>query len=154
MPFEIERKFLINELPARWQEFRNERIAQGYLFNSKEGVVRVRQKGNRFFQTIKKSGLKIREEIEFELSKSQFDQMWEYASKQVISKTRYYIPYHSYTIELDIFEDSLQGLVVAEVEFKSEQESNLFKPPVWFGKEITEDQRYQNNRLATNGIPS
>ena len=154
MPKEIERKFLVKRLPEGWQQHKHEMIAQGYLFNSKEGVVRLRRKGDSYFQTIKSQGKKVRDEIEFELSQSQFDLMWQYIKGQSISKTRYYIPFKSHLIELDLFEESLQGLILAEVEFEDEETCDQFMAPDWFGEEVTEDFRYHNSTLAIHGLPS
>jgi len=154
MPLEIERKYLVSNLPDGWQEQRHEIIAQGYLFNTEAGVVRIRQKGDYFYQTIKKSGKLIREEIEFSLSESQFQYLWPYTINNRISKTRYYFSFKSYTIEVDLFAGDLEGLILAEVEFPSEKESNQFKPPDWFDIDVTLDERYYNSYLATHGLPS
>jgi adenylate cyclase len=154
MPLEIERKYLVSNLPDGWQEQRHEIIAQGYLFNTEAGVVRIRQKGDYFYQTIKKSGKLIREEIEFSLSESQFQYLWPYTINNRISKTRYYFSFKSYTIEVDLFAGDLEGLILAEVEFPSEKESNQFKPPDWFDIDVTMDGRYYNSYLATHGLPS
>ena len=48
---------------------------------------------------------------------------------------------------------ALAGLRVVEVEFSSEQESDGFQIPDWFGPEITGDQRYRNRELAVHGLP-
>ena len=59
----------------------------------------------------------------------------------IISKKRYEIPHGAFTIELDIFEKDLEGLVVAEVEFDSVEEANEYVPPHWFGEEVTMDKK-------------
>ena len=64
-------------------------------------------------------------------------------------KTRYYIPYDKHTIELDIYEGIFKGLIVAEVEFESLDEANLFTPPAWFGEDISNNIEYRNKILAT-----
>ena len=58
------------------------------------------------------------------------------------------IPYQGYTIELDVFENDLSPLVLAEVEFETEEEANTFTPPEWFGKDVTFDGRYHNSFLS------
>ena len=58
------------------------------------------------------------------------------------------------TIEVDVYEGSLEGLVVAEVEFESEDEAGEFEPPAWVGEELTGDPRYANEALAVDGLPS
>ena len=70
-----------------------------------------------------------------------------------IEKIRYEIEYETSLIELDIYRGSLEKLITAEVEFKTESESTKFQTPSWFGREITDDKRYKNKNLALYGIP-
>ena len=65
-----------------------------------------------------------------------------------IEKTRYYIPCETYTIELDIYKGKHNGLVVAEIEFPSEDEAKALVLPTWLGKEITYDVSFRNKILA------
>ena len=74
--------------------------------------------------------------------------MVEKADGIIIRKKRYLIPYEQYTIELDIFEEPYEKLVIAEVEFDSEEEANAFCPPAWFGEDVTLDRRYHNSNLS------
>jgi CYTH domain-containing protein len=55
--------------------------------------------------------------------------------------------------ELDVYRGALAGLVVAEVEFRSEADAEAFRPPSWFADEVTGDPRFANQRLAVDGIP-
>jgi CYTH domain-containing protein len=64
------------------------------------------------------------------------------------------IPYGELKVELDVYEADLEGLKVAEVEFPSEDEAGNFQPPDWIGEEVTGDERYLNETLATRGRPS
>lgn len=70
------------------------------------------------------------------------------AEGTVIEKDRWRIPCGSYTIELDIFDGALAPLVLAEVEFPTEEEAAAFQPPDWFGEEVTYDPAYTNARLG------
>jgi len=154
MGYEIERKFLITDPPLNHQESASDKILQGYIIEgSDKSILRVRKKGDKFYQTIKKSGGLSRQEVEIELNQAQFDALWPLTEKQRIEKTRYYLDYDEHTIELDIFEGKLDGLIMAEVEFEDENVVNKFHPPDWFGEEVTEDNRYKNNNLAKKGIP-
>ena len=51
------------------------------------------------------------------------------------------------------FLDLLDGLIIAEVEFSSEQAADEFKPPAWLGRELTDDVRFSSKRLALQGRP-
>ncbi|MFP4548632.1 MAG: NUDIX domain-containing protein [Fidelibacterota bacterium] len=151
MAREIERKFLVKQMPDRLNAY--EKILQGYLsIESKDIEVRFRKKGKQYYQTIKRGTGLNREEIEIELTKEQFVMLWPLTREHRIVKRRYHIPYNRYIIELDIYADRYNGLVAAEVEFPSEQEAKEFCPPDWFGAEITEEVALQNNHLALNGI--
>lgn len=147
---EIERKFLLKKLPEGLSAFPHEKIRQGYL--NRKPVVRVREHGEHYTLTYKGEGLMAREEYNLPLDKESFLHLIEKADGRVIRKTRYRIPYQSYLIELDFFEDicidSTEPLVMAEVEFSSEEEARSFVPPDWFGQDVTDDPRYHNSNMG------
>lgn len=144
---EIERKFLIEKIPDL-TGCNCDEIKQGYFSINPEK--RVRQKGNKFILTEKGEGDLIREEKEIEIDIKTAKELFEKSKTYIIEKTRYYIPYDKYTIELDIYKGRHAGLVVAEVEFENEEDARNFKAPNWFGKEITYDKSYKNMMLAIN----
>ncbi|MFO7714533.1 CYTH domain-containing protein [Desulfosarcina sp.] len=155
MGLEIERKFLVDHLPAALAELTGSAIRQGYIIVAEGGVeLRIRQKQARFFQTIKAGEGLSRTEIEIELSQGQFQQLWPHTEGRRVSKTRYTVPVGDHTAELDAFAGELTGLFLVEVEFPSESASRHFSPPDWFGAEVTEDRRYKNKQLAVYGIPT
>jgi CYTH domain-containing protein len=93
-------------------------------------------------------------EEELEIEPGRFDRLWPLTEGRRIEKRRYEIPSEAgWTIELDVYAGALGGLVVAEVEFPSEQEAAAFAPPEWIGREVTDDPRYKNRRLACEGAP-
>lgn len=152
--YEIERKFLIEKLPENLQQYPATEITQGYLAITSDGTeVRLRKKEDRYFQTVKSGAGLQRGEVEIELSNDQFEQLWLMTEGKRIEKSRYEIPLAATKIELDVFRGVLQGLMIAEVEFRSIEQAKSFLPPSWFGKEVTEDDRYSNRNLARWGIP-
>ena len=154
MSKEIERKWLVLRLPDLTGLTAKE-ITQGYIAITADGTeVRLRQKGNKYYQTIKTDGDLERSEVEIELSKEQFDQLWPATAGKRIEKLRYEIPQAGLKIELDVYKGSLAGLLVAEVEFKSIDQGKQFVAPEWFGREVTEDKRYKNKNLAIEGVPA
>lgn len=154
MGIEIERKFLVDHLPASFANLTGVVIHQGYLIAAEGGVeLRIRQKQAGFSQTIKAGEGLSRTEIEIELSEHQFRQLWPYTGGRRVSKIRYTLPVGNHTAELDRFDGDLAGLVLVEVEFSSVDASRQFTPPDWFGVEVTEDSRYKNKQLAIYGIP-
>lgn len=144
---EIERKYLISELPADYTSYPHTELEQGYL--STNPVVRIRKSDDQYFLTYKGSGLMIREEYNLPLTKEAYLHLRPKADGILIHKNRYKIPYQNkYTIELDIFLDELAPLILAEVEFDSEEEANAFLPPEWFGKDVTFSTDYHNSTLS------
>lgn len=157
-PSEIERKFLIDALPAELDlnTFEETKIAQGYLAVDEKGAVRIRRKGSQFFMTYKgiPAGHQAeRMELECPLSQMQFDTLWPGTTGRRIEKTRYLIPYGPHVIELDVFEGDNAGNIMAEVEFVSTSSADDFQPPAWLGREVTGDKRYGNAFIADNGFP-
>jgi adenylate cyclase len=147
---EIERKFLVKELPPGLNHFRSFSIAQGYLANEPGGRhVRLRKKGKRATLTFKVGRGSSREEREIELSPKQFAALWPATAGRRLRKLRHEIPWKNLTIEIDSYRGDHSGLVVAEVEFPTRSACRKFKPPTWFGREVTGEKRYSNVRLAT-----
>ena len=80
---------------------------------------------------------------------------WPLTEGRRLEKTRHVIPAGAdLTIELDVYSGALTGLLVAEVEFGSEEAAGTFEPPAWFGTEVTDDARFKNQQLASVGAPA
>lgn len=146
---EIERKFLVTSDTFKSTASSKHLIAQGYLSSHPERTVRVRIKGESGFLTIKGKGNETgmtRFEWETEISLMEAKPLLLLCEKGVIHKTRYEVQAGKHTFEVDVFEGDNEGLVVAEIELRSEDES--FEKPDWLGKEITNDKRYYNAYLS------
>ena len=150
---EIERKFLISRTPDWLSRCDSERIDQGYLAVGEDGSeVRVRRIGDRTVLTAKQGRGERRLEVEIEIGAEQFDALWALTEGRRLRKTRHYVT-NGYRIEVDVYSDELEGLIVAEVEFETEAASAEFEPPAWLGEELTGDVRYANEHLAIHGAP-
>ena len=145
---EIERKYLVKELPERYEEFPGRQIEQAYLCT--DPVVRIRQDGEEYYLTYKSKGVLAREEYNLPLTKEAYEHLLPKADGIVLSKTRYRIPIEGtrLTIELDIFDPPFAPLVIAEVEFGSEEAAEAFLPPDWFDEDVTYRQEYHNSYMA------
>lgn len=152
-PREIERKFLVPHPPDAFAQYPSDEIRQGYVSLDDGTEVRVRQRGQHYFFTVKSAGHLVREEVETEITEAKFSELWEKTEGRRLTKTRFSIPYGTFTVELDTYGGSLEGLVTAEVEFESPEDAEKFVPPPWFGDEVTFDSRYKNNSLARLGLP-
>jgi CYTH domain-containing protein len=146
---EIERKFLVKQLPDKLNRSRRYIIAQGYLASEPGGRhVRLRKKGKTASLTFKVGRGAHREEREIKLTSKQFTALWPGTAGRRLRKLRYEIPWKNLLIEIDIYRGRHTGLVVAEVEFPDRATCRKFRPPSWFGREVTGEKRYSNVRLA------
>ncbi len=147
MALEIERKFLVRG-DFRPHSSSSTRIRQGYLSSSPERSVRVRLAGERAFLTIKgKAGAAgmTRYEWERELPFAEALELLALCEPGRIDKVRHRVDFAGKTFEIDEFLGANQGLVIAELELDSEDES--FERPDWLGREVTGDPRYYNSSL-------
>jgi CYTH domain-containing protein len=149
---EIEKKYLIKKMPDITDVKRAE-IEQAYI--SRKPVLRIRKKDDKYIFTFK-SGIKgpddvqVSRETEEYITKEEYDSLMKKSEGFRISKTRYIIPLENGLIgELDVFHGRLEGLVFIEVEFPDMETAERFKPPVWFGEDVTQDKRYRNGYLST-----
>lgn len=148
---EIERKFLVTSDQFKKEAFSQKRIKQGYLSAVPERTVRIRIKGNEAYITIKgrtnESGMS-RFEWEKKIPVEEAEKLLLLCEKGIIDKTRFEVKVGQHTYEIDEFYGENQGLLMAEIELKSETEN--FQKPNWLGKEVTADKRYYNSYLSTN----
>lgn len=151
--YEIERKFLIKNLPENLENFTHYEIRQGYI--STDPTIRLRQQDDKYILTVKSAGLMKKQEYELNLTEEQFNRLWKKTEGNTIEKTRYVIPLNDgLKAELDVYKGFLSGFMNVEVEFASTKEAILFDIPDWFGQEVTQDPRYSNSSLAKFSIPS
>ncbi|MEN6375416.1 MAG: CYTH domain-containing protein [Smithella sp.] len=151
MPVEIERKFLVKG--NDWKTTNGIRISQGYLNRDRERTVRVRIAGAKAFLTIK--GVSVgaaRAEFEYEIPVSDAEQLLKLCDGPLIEKTRHMVAYAGLTWEVDEFHGANDGLVVAEIELETAEQT--FTRPDWLGPEVTADTRYFNSNLATQPYSS
>jgi len=148
---EIERKFLVTSNEYLKTFTKQNRIVQGYLSTDPKRTVRVRLKDGNGYLTIKgesnESGL-TRFEWEKEISYSDAENLLSLCEKGVIDKIRYEVIVGVHVYEVDVFAKENEGLVIAEIELKDENES--FEKPILLGEEVTGDIRYYNSHLSTS----
>ncbi|AUP79631.1 CYTH domain-containing protein [Flavivirga eckloniae] len=146
---EIERKFLVTSSAYKDEALKHTRIIQGFLNTHKERTVRVRLKGDVGYLTVKgessKDGLS-RFEWEKEIPKTDAESLLKICEPGVIDKIRYEVKVKNHTFEIDEFFGDNEGLVIAEVELESENET--FETPSWLGEEVTGNIKYYNSQLS------
>ncbi|ACN17631.1 conserved hypothetical protein [Desulforapulum autotrophicum HRM2] len=150
MAIEIERKFLLRH--DTWQQQAKTHVAmrQGYIKNSVEGVVRVRIVDTAAFLTIKGQTCSFtRLEYEYPIPIADAQEMLDrLCPKPLVEKQRFFIDHGGFTWCVDQFTGANMGLVLAEIELESEDQT--FEPPAWIGREVTKDPRYYNASLVNH----
>ena len=144
---EIERKYLIHDLPLALDTCTCHFIEQAYL--NTEPVIRIRREDDSYYLTYKSKGFLVREEYNLPLTKEAYEHLLPKTDGNIITKKRYCIPLNdNLTAELDVFEGVFSPLMLVEVEFQDENEAQDFTPPDWFGKEVTFSSSYHNSTLS------
>lgn len=148
MAREIERKFLVRGGFLHLAEHRIE-IAQGYLSVDPGRVIRVRiSDGRTAVLSVKAPAANTgfsRHEWEFEIPVPEALEILKVCLPEVITKTRYIVPFSDHRFEVDVFHGRNEGLIIAELELESEDES--FERPEWLGEEVTGRPEYYNSNL-------
>lgn len=145
---EIERKFLVNaSLLPDLSQFNSRGLRQGYFCSSERNTIRIRLAGEEAFLTIKSKTVGLtRAEFEYAVPLEDAKKMLPLCGDNIVKKTRYLIPKGLHTWELDIFTGKFNGLILAEIELSSEDET--IELPEWISKEVSMDARYFNSNLA------
>jgi adenylate cyclase len=146
MAIETERKFLVKHgfVPTAGK---NMRIRQSYFSIHPGRTIRLRITDVKGYITFKSTriGSFSRNEWEFEIPLKEAEELITICLPGIIDKTRYYIPFGDHTFEVDVFHGKNEGLVIAEIELKSESEE--FEKPEWLGEEVTDNPQYYNSNL-------
>ena len=148
MSQEIERKFLVKGDFAKGVTC-TKRIVQGYICAEKDRTVRVRIQGDECFLTIKSASNErgwSRYEFEQPITQTDAEELLKLCIPGVIDKVRHWIRMENHLWEVDVFHGENEGLVVAEIELSSEEET--FELPAWVGEEVTGNPRYYNAMLS------
>lgn len=156
--YEIERRFLLNKQP-KFNDLGPTieiNINQSYLVTP-IGYCRLREiihpgNNSREYWGGYKSGVGLkRKEIEHKIDKKTYNLLYNLSKNVQINKTRVTCLGNPHW-EIDIFRKKYKGLVIAELEFKSEKEAIDFKIPSNISNlidmEITGNALYSNYYLA------
>jgi CYTH domain-containing protein len=145
---EIERKFLVKG-DFKKDVVRQERIVQGYISVDPERTVRVRLQGDNGFLTIKSAANEkgwSRFEFEQRIAPDDAEALLQLCLPGVIDKVRHWIDVAGHIWEVDVFHGDNEGLIMAEIELSSEEET--FEMPDWAGEEVTSNPSYYNAMLS------
>lgn len=155
MAQEIERKFLVKDDSFKQQAYHFSRIAQGYICSARGRTVRVRIRDEKGYLTIKgPAGVKglSRYEWEKEIPLEEAQELMKLCEPGLIDKTRFLVKSGKHIFEVDEFYGENEGLIIAEVELNSEDET--YEKPDFVGEEVTGDVRYYNSFLMRTPFKS
>lgn len=148
MAQEIERKFLVINENYKREAFNRTHIVQGYMTSGHGRSVRIRIRDEKGYITIKGpsnvTGMS-RFEWEKEISLQDAQDLMKLCDTGRIDKFRYLVKSGNHIFEVDEFHGDNEGLIMAEVELKSEDD--LYEKPDFIGKEVTGDRRFYNSYL-------
>lgn len=157
MTTEIERKWMLDQLPDATQLGAGVPIRQGYLAEEGDVSARVRITPKDATLTVKAGTGQSRTEVELPISPEQADALWPHTANRRIVKTRYRVTLDAadgLVAEVDDYDEALAGLLTVEVEFPSDDAATAFEAPAWFGREVTGAREWTNAALARNGRPT
>ena len=152
---EIERKFIIKKLPEHLEQYECKVIEQGYLCSMP--TVRIRKSNEEYYLTYKSkfgiaptdASVVVSNETEVLLDQFGYEHLKQKIDDHLVKKKRYIIPIDGgLKIELDVFEGNLKGLMLAEIEFESEEQAIQFEMLDWFDRDVSNDVRYKNSYLS------
>ena len=150
MPLEIERKYLVNL--KKWQALTKpgaHYYRQGYILTGPKKTIRIRITETKCFITIKgESTGATRPEYEYEIPREDAEELLNNFCDAELEKNRYKIIYKKKLWEVDEFLGENEGLIIAEVELKEEDE--IFEIPEWAANEVTGEEKYYNANLVQN----
>ena len=150
MPLEIERKYMVYH--KKWQALikpEGHHYRQGYILTGPKKTIRIRMTEAECFITIKGESIgATRLEYEYEIPRKDAEELLNNFCAAELEKNRYKIIYKNKLWEVDEFLGENEGLIIAEIELKEEDE--IFEIPEWVANEITGDERYYNANLVQN----
>ncbi len=111
--------------------------------SSKHPNLRIRKSGDRYEMTkkqpVKEGDSSHQLEMTIPLTQDEFLELSGLKGKRV-SKNRFLYNEGGYTYEVDVFQEDLIGLVLVDIEFKSNEEKSRFTPPAWAIADVTQEE--------------
>ncbi len=141
---ELEKTYLAKNIPDNLRSNKSKEIIDIYIPKSSEHPkIRLRKYGNKYELTkkepVKDGDSSVQEEQTIILTEIEFTALDQQIEGKRVSKIRYYYDYNGTTAEFDVFQNELEGLVVVDFEFKSEDEKNDFIMPDFCLVEVTQE---------------
>ena len=153
---ELELTYLVKNIPKGLSESPSKKIVDQYIpLESEHPTLRLRKNGEKMELTkkepIKDGDASHQLEETIPLTADEYEAIAKIPAKRV-SKTRYYYPYQGRTLEVDVFEEDLSGLVLVDVEFDDLSAKEKFAMPEFCLVEVTQDETLAVGMLAGKGF--
>jgi CYTH domain-containing protein len=147
---ERERRFLLSEPPSPAAVTARRRITDRYLPGTRLRLRRIDypDSGDREFKFTQKEPASQRGFIQglitnTYLSAAEYDLLASLPAA-VLSKARLSVP----PLSIDVFEPPLHGLIMADIEFSTDEDAQSFLPPPAAIAEVTDDSRFTGGSLV------
>lgn len=145
MQDEFELTFLAKKLPDGFStNLPSKEILDIYIPQHVDhAILRIRKSGESYEitkkQPVSENDSSHQIENTIPLTKDEFDELATLTGKR-LRKIRYYYCENEVNYEIDVFRDALEGLVVVDVEFDSNDSKALFETPSWILTDVTQDK--------------
>ena len=143
MPLEIERKFLVAH--DEWKKYvvRHSKIRDGLIGSNNGNKARVRIADDKATIALKSRRMgMVRTEFEYAIPCADAEEIFRtMCAGNVLNKVRHFVTHKDDTWVVDVYDDILKGIVLAEIELT--QPDQVLQIPDWVGAEVTNDPRYR-----------
>ena len=152
MPLEIERKFLVAN--DGWKKYvvRHSNIRDGLIANNNGHKARVRIADDKATIALKSRRMgMVRTEFEYEIPCADAEEILRTMCEgNVLNKVRHFVIHKDATWQVDVYDDILKGIVIAEIELT--QPDQVLQIPDWVGAEVTNDPRYRKVNMRAERL--
>ena len=146
---ERERRFLLDRFPQNANVLRTRRITDRYIDGT---TLRLREQSDdsglavfKLTQKLPAVGSGAAQELvtTLYLAREEFDILSQLSASR-LDKVRYSVP----PFGIDVFEGTLQGLILAEAEFDSDASAAALAIPSFIFREVSSDRRFTGGNLV------
>ncbi len=149
----IERKYILSETLPVLLEPKSKPLQMGCLSAHGNREVFVCRVGSSFFLRTREGRQRFRREVDIPLGRSHFEALWKQTEGARLAKTTQQYHQEGLSFTVETVHGGKFTLIMAVVQFAKPQLAKSFKPPVFFGPEITNLSEYSDAHLALHGIP-
>lgn len=152
METELELTYLAKRLPEGMEDVTPQRIVDIYVPDVPwHSHLRLRQKDDKYYITkkmpVNEGDSSVQTENTILLTKEEFEALAK-CSKKTVVKDRYKINVGGRLAEIDVFREKLEGLVLMDFEFETEEEKDSFIMPEEALADVTQEEFVAGGMLA------